>query len=68
MDSSIHQNYHIYDNNLDAEKILNSSNIKEALKGSSWAQKYENLSDSALEQVINTYAQPVILKKASQSI
>ncbi len=68
VDNNIHKNYHIYDNNVEALEILNNSNPKEALNNSLWVKKYTELSESALQQVINTYAQPVILKKAAQSL
>jgi glycerol-3-phosphate O-acyltransferase len=67
MDNSIHQNYHIYDNNQQAQKILESENSADALANSIWSKKYAHLSSSALEQIVNTYAQPVVLKKAAQS-
>ncbi len=67
VDKSIHQNYHIYDNNKQAYEILNSDQIKAALANTVWQKKYGHLTDSAIQQIVSTYAQPVALKKAVQS-
>jgi len=59
IDHEIHSHYDLFDNHLQAQALVSgSSEADDAM----WQQKYGHLPKSVYQQIIQTYAQPVILQ------
>ncbi len=63
IDHEIHSHYDLFDNHLQAYKLLNSPcEVKDDI----WQKKYGHLSATIYQRLIKTYAQSVVLQEAAK--
>ncbi len=62
IDESIHQHYHLYDNNHLAHDLLKGDDVTNRADYKIWQKKYSHLNEALYNRIVKTYAQPVILQ------
>jgi 1-acyl-sn-glycerol-3-phosphate acyltransferase len=62
IDCCIYSGYELFDSNLLASHILSGADVKDDLKFNQWQSRFSKLTSEAYDQVVKSYAQPVIAK------